>query len=46
MVKVDVVARARVQGQLQLGVLVDGPGRFVKDARTEAVAEDVIVVRR
>lgn len=42
--KVDVVARARVQGQLQLSVLVDGPSRLVEDAGAEAVAEDVVGV--
>lgn len=42
--KVDIVARAGVQGQLQLGVLVNGPGRLVKNSGTEAVAEDIVGV--
>lgn len=42
--EVDVVARAWVQGQLELGILVDGPGRLVEDAGAEAVAEDVVGV--
>lgn len=42
--KIDVVARARVQGQLQLCILVNGPGRLEEDAGAEAVTEDVIGV--
>jgi len=43
-VEVDVVARTRMDGQLErFRILVNGFGGFFEDSRAVAVAEDVII---